>query len=297
MKKILLFLFAAVCCNTLMTAAGKFGREMIACGDNKVVVLRPTATESGKFDVVWRWCATEMEGRVPASIVKAMGTTDDCKPVDKNRKLLITSSSGAVVLLDRKSRRVLFYAHTPMAHSAEWLPGGKIAVALSTHRKGNSIELYDMNRSDQRLYRDSLFAGHGVAWVKSRRTLYALGFNHLRAYQLVNIETDHPTLRPVGQWEIPGGHGHDLSIIDKHNLLVTNTKNVFRFNIDKGTFSPFPLMNGLRSVKSANYDAKSGQIIFTKAEKSWWTHHIYSMQPAWTLSVDSINLYKVRVVR
>lgn len=280
-----------------MKASKRFGREIIACGDNKVLVLRPSYSEPGKFEVLWRWSATEMEGRVPESIIQAMVTIDDCKPDRKNRRLLITSSSGAVVVLDRPTKNILFYAHTPMAHSAEWLPGGKIAVALSTYPGGNSIELYDIRHSDRRLYRDSLFAGHGAVWIKARRTLYALGFNHLRAYRLVNIGTDHPTLQLTGQWDVPEGHGHELSLIDKRFLLVTNTKNVFRFDMDNGTFSPFSLMNGLRSVKSANYDAKTGQIIFTKAEIKWWTHHIYSMHPAWTLNIDSINLYKVRVVR
>ena len=32
----------------------------------------------------------------------------------------------------------------------------------------------------------------------------------------------------------------------------------------------------------------------TKAEVSWWTHHIYSLNPARTFTFPGINLYKAR---
>ena len=65
-----------------------------------------------------------------------MRTIDECKVVDNNRKMLVTSSSGGCVLIDIATKEVLFYATARNAHSAELLPEGRIAVALSVHNSG-----------------------------------------------------------------------------------------------------------------------------------------------------------------
>jgi len=297
MRKTFILIVLAMCCSMAALAGDKFGREIVACGDNQALIIRPATSTEGQPDVVWRWHVSDAQGQVPDAFLKHMVPLDDCKPVDNNRKLLLTSSGGGIVVLDRATRRVLFHAHVPMAHSAEWLPGGKIAVALSTAAGGNSIELYDLRQSDRPLFRDSLYSGHGVVWVKSSKLLYALGYDELRAYQLVDIKTDHPSLKLVDKWGFPGISGHDLTPIDNRHLLMTNAKGVFQFDMDTHTFTPFPPMSGWKDVKSANYDVRTGQLIYTKAEISWWTHHIYSMNPQWTLTFDDINLYKVRVMR
>ena len=58
---------------------------------------------------------------------------------------------------DRETKKSLFYAHVPNAHSAEYLPKDRIAVALSTHSAGNSLELYELNKPEKVIFRDSLF--------------------------------------------------------------------------------------------------------------------------------------------
>ncbi len=76
---------------------------------------------------------------MPDVYQKLLGILDECKPVDHNTKLLLTASSGATCLLDIKDKKVVFYAKTPMAHSAELLPRGYIVVVNSTNPKGNSL--------------------------------------------------------------------------------------------------------------------------------------------------------------
>jgi len=99
---------------------------------------------------------------LPPQYQKLLVPLDECKPVRTNTQLLLTSSGGGAILLDRKTRRPLFHAHAPMAHSAEMLPGERIVVALSTHADGNSLELYSADQSENVLWRDPLPSGHGV---------------------------------------------------------------------------------------------------------------------------------------
>ena len=51
---------------------------------------------------------------------------DECKSVDKDSKLLLTSSGGGALLLNKATKECLFYADVAMAHSAELLPGHKL---------------------------------------------------------------------------------------------------------------------------------------------------------------------------
>ena len=37
--------------------------------------------------------------------------------------------------------------------------------------------------------------------------------------------------------------------------------------------------------------------VYTKAEINWWTHHIYQKNPDKVVTIDSLNVYKVRVMR
>ena len=48
-------------------------------------------------------------------------------------------------------------------------------------------------------------------------------------------------------------------------------------------------------MKSVNCDPQTQHLVYTKAEVSWWTHHIYCLNPARTFTFPGINLYKARV--
>ena len=64
-----------------------------------------------------------------------------------------------------------------MSHSADMLPGNRIVVANSTNPRGNSIEIYDISRSNECIWRDSLYSGHGVVWSEKYQSLFALGYD------------------------------------------------------------------------------------------------------------------------
>ena len=138
-----------------------------------------------------------------------------CTPANKD--LIAVCGDGIVKIIDLsesdgkniKTKEILCYAHVPMAHSADLLPGNRIAVALSTHKKGNALEIYDVAAPEKLVLRDSLYSGHGVVWNEKRQSLYALGYKELREYKLENWDTEKPALKRVKTWEIPMNSGQD----------------------------------------------------------------------------------------
>lgn len=86
----------------------------------------------------------------------------------------------------------------------------------STSVEGNSLELYDIQKPEQVLFKDSLYSGHGTVWQESNETLYALGFDELRAYSLKDWETSSPSLHLEKVWKTPIERGHDLIAVTEN---------------------------------------------------------------------------------
>lgn len=295
MKRLLVELVLFSMC-LAWTADCPAARELlVACGDDKVLIIDSEASKGADIKIIWEWTASESAG-LPEDYQVYMRSNDDCKPVDGNSKILVTSSSGGVVLVDRKTKGSLFHAQVPNAHSAEYLPGGRIAVALSTAEKGNSIELYDIGRPGKVLFRDSLHSGHGLVWIEEIGTLFALGGSELRAYSLEDWDSPNPGLKLKKSWDIPGEGGHDLAAVSEKRLVLTTVDGVWNFDIETASFSAFEPLAGVDDVKSVNYDEKSGRLIYTKAEESWWTENIYLRNPDKVISLPGLKLYKVRVL-
>lgn len=270
--------------------------DLVACGGDKVVMIDSRRSTPDKAHITWTWKVGDAMD-LPEEYRKIMVPLDECKPVKGGRQLLITSSGGGVALLDVASKKVLFYAQSPMAHSAEMLPGGKVAVALSTHTMGNSIELYDSRKSAQRLFRDSLYSGHGVIWNEKLQRLFALGFSELRSYRLADWNSSKPLLVLEKSWKLPDEGGHDLSAVDDNTMVVSTHHNVFNFDIKKQQFTVFEPLAGKHDIKSANYNKVSQRLVYTQAEQSWWTFNIYSVNPGQIIHIPDIKLYKVRMLK
>jgi hypothetical protein len=136
-----------------------------------------------------------------------------------------------------------------------------------------------------------------VVWVPGRERLYVLGYDELRAYSLKNWDTASPSLALEETWRIPLEDGHDLSLLSGDELLLSAHKGVCVFRIPTGQFVPVAPLKAVPDVKSVNFRQKAGNgIVYTKAEESWWTHHIYFMNPHKTLHIPDLRLYKTRVI-
>lgn len=267
--------------------------SLVACGEDKVLVIDPDqGTDSTA--IIWSWSVDEVKDQLPTRYQKRMIPLDECKPIADNKKILLTSSGGATCILDVASRKVVFYAHTPMAHSADILPGGYVAVANSHHPEGNSLEIYHQDRSEERLLTDTLYSGHGVVWHPKEDKLFVLGFDRIKCYS-VEQQQNNIAIRLEYTDMLPDNGGHDLSQIDDNQFLITTRKQVFQYDIHTRNFRPFDKLN-MAQVKSINYRPDSGVLIFTKAEDSWWTHHIYLHHSNKTINLPFLKLYKVRTV-
>jgi hypothetical protein len=295
MKKNLLLIAVWVC--LFCISCGHVKNELIVCGDDKVLIIDADHSNKDSVCVVWEWKASDSFSQIPEELHQRCRNMDECKLVDNKTKILITSSSGIALLLDRETKNCLFYACVPMAHSADFLPGNRIAVALSTHEKGNSVELFDVDKSNQVLYRDSIYSGHGAVWMEEKERLFILGYNELRAYILKDWQTAKPSLFLEKSWDIPVKSGHDLVKVSENELLLTGNDGVCWFNIDEESFSPFEPLAKVEHVKAVNYDKETGRLVYTKGEISWWTHHIYSENPQQVFTIEDINLYKVRTIK
>ena len=289
--KITMGLLAAV----VVASCSPYGEHHVAvCGGKEVKIIDMEKSQGAALHEVWSWRIDDPTEGLPAEYAEYLDPLDECKFVDGNSKLLLTSSSSAVVLIDLKTKKNLFYARVPMAHSADLLPGGRVAVALSTHKLGNSLEIYDIAQPEKVLWRDSLYSGHGAVWHAERESLYALGYDVLREYKLKDWQSDAPSLELKQSWPIPVKSGHDLVKVDKERMLVSGHEGVYWFDVESGEYSPFEPLQSTENVKSVNYDAKSGRLVYTKAEESWWTHHIYQENPTKVITIDDMNIYKVR---
>ncbi len=262
----------------------------VACGDDKVLIINP-AISSDSTAVIWKWQFKESANQIPKEYANYFKSIDECKPVFANKKILITSSTGATCLLNIADKKIEFYARTPMAHSADLLPGNLVAVANSTHPKGNSLELYRLNRMEEPIYKDSLYSGHGVVWNNKLQQLFVLGYDDLRTYEL----TSSNNLAPVNKIKIPAKGGHDLSLVDDDRLLISFTDGVVIFSVKDQKFDPFSPLADLHHIKSVNWNPKTNRLIYTKAEESWWTFNIYSTNPDQKVYIPTLKLYKVRV--
>lgn len=274
------------------THAQDYNTRGVLCGDDKVLILEYNP-HSQSADTIWSWQASETIG-LPPEYLRRLRSMDEVKPSVTGDSLLLTSSSGATLLLDRRTKEALFYAVCPNAHSAEFLPNNRIAVANSITEGGNSLEIYDLSMPEKVLFKDTLYSGHGVVWIESRQQLFALGYQELKVYSLVDWETEAPKLQLDAVHIIPDESGHDLSWVNDNKLLLTTHHSVFEFNIDAGTFTEYEPLKGVEHVKSVNYDERTGQLLYTKGEISWWTHNIYHRNPDVTIDVPGIRVYKAR---
>lgn len=279
--------------NTLMGTQDK----VLAAGEDKILILQRIKGDTIP-QKIWQWSLSDTKSQLPKAYQSYYSSMDECKQVSGG-KILACSSGGGVILIDIATKKCLFYAYCPMAHSVEMLPNNRIAVALSTVDNGNAVKIYNAGESNVCLFSDSLYSGHGLVWNAAQQRLYALGYDSIRCYSLSNWERAKPSLSLEGRWALPVVNGHDLTLINDTKIMVTIAKSNSVYVFDTGThqFTAYsPLHNGTYEIKSCNLLPPSGQCIYTQAETSWWSNHIYSLNPEWKITTTNVEkLYKARI--
>ncbi len=293
--KSLLRLGCALLCLAIWVAHARAQERLICCGGAEVFVISSAQERSVEADRLWRWQATASP-EIPAAMHGQFRTTDDCKPYPD--KLLITSSSGGVALVDRESKKCLFFTSVKNAHSACLLPKERIAVASSSG--GDELLLFSLKTSGEKLAPDAklkLTGAHGAHWDKQRERLWALGSDELL---LVAIQeaNDKIELAVKDRWKLPTAGGHDLSPArDERYLSITTNSAVYRFDTKEQKFSPFEPLADAVAIKSIDEHPTTGQIVYHQAnhaEKVWWSDTIRLLSPAKTIQLPDERLYKIR---
>lgn len=262
---------------------------IIVCGDSKVLIVAYPEQGDTIPHIIWSWDA-QLANDLPFDYrTKKFNSIDDCKSTNNGDQLMISSSSGAIAIVNIEDKKVIFIADVPNAHSIEMLPGNRIIAAASTAPKGNRLMLFDISQPEKLLDTDSLYSAHGVVWDNRRNVLFALGYDVLREYKI-----DHDKLIINDEWKIPGISGHDLSMAqDGDNLFITEHTGVWIFNIENHTFSKIAQFPDAENIKSINQNVNY-QYLYTVAEESWWTYQVKFFNPSGYLSFPNLRVYKTR---
>ncbi len=288
-----------------LAACGKDGKEsasvkeseLIVCGWDEVFIMQLDGPTDSIGQKAWSWRAQDSPG-LPDSMQAKFASTDDCKPVDGGRAILITSSSDGVALVERASKKVLFWASAVNAHSAALLPGGLVAVAAS-HRPeqpGDRLVLFAPGTPGVELAHYELSHGHGAVWDSERELLYALADNYVRVFRLVGVGTGGAHLEDAARIELPQSGGHDLyPVVGTRYLSLSTGKKCWLLDRDSGRVLPHPELADQARVKSICVSARGGQMTWTQAEgDNWWTTRIGMLGPENTVLMPEQKIYKVR---
>lgn len=281
----------------LLTAASALAAsdpELLVCGWDEVYILRLSRTTAPRK--VFSWTA-QYRPELPAAFKDKFRTTDECKAVAGNR-ILITASSDGVALVERATGRTTFWGLCANAHSADLLPGERIAVACSVRETGgNRLAIFDARTPEKEIFSTELYSGHGAVWDARRKLLWALSGRDLRAYELRDWDSSRPSLELAASYPLPGGGGHELSP-DGVSLIVSGSRETWLFDRNTRKFSPHPRLAGSRDLKSASVHPRTGRLAFTLAEPpNWWTSKIRLANPEGEILRPGERLYKVRWAR
>lgn len=286
LKTTLLFIFLLF----LNPVFAQSKKSFLVCGDSRVLIVDYRQSKDSIPNVIWQWDAKQAMDLPEEFRTKMFNTMDDCKPIRDGKQLLVSSSGGAVAVVNVKDKKVLFHAAVPNAHSIALLPGDLIAAAASTNKTGNKIMLFSLGQPGKVLWTDSLYSAHGLVWNEKRKSLFALGYDVLREYKIASGSK----LEMVAKWKIPGIGGHELQPADENgNLFVTEHHGSWLFEPASGQFKKVSGFPDAENIKSLGRDA-SGQYIYTVPEESWWTFHVKFHEPARVFVFPDLHVYKAR---
>ena len=159
-------------------------KSFLVCGDSKVLIGDYAQSSDSLPKIIWTWDAHLAQDLPEDFRIRKFNSTDDCKAINRGKQILVSSSSGAIAVVNVRDKKVVFHAAVPNAHSIEVLPGNRIVAAASTHAQGNKIMIFDPALSMEPVFTDSLYSAHGVVWNEKRKRLYALGYDQLREYKI-----------------------------------------------------------------------------------------------------------------
>lgn len=291
-------------------AQSSYVTELIFCGDNMIYMINADLADATGYKeaVTWSWDATTAASTLGLTASRC-NHLDDCKPVNKGKQILATSSYNWCVLLDVETQQILFHTTSSSnAHSAEMLPDDRIVVACSegTGSTYNTLQLYNIASPDVIIDQVPLPSAHGVVWNEANQRLYAIGDQSLQTYRLKDWATATPSLELEKTVRTPQNGLHDLTLVNANTLCIAG-KRAYLYDIGADRFTEMTLFSSSTSIKSLNYNDETGELWYTDATRpegsqSWSTQTIRyatdmnASSETRTIKVPDLDMYKVRVM-
>lgn len=246
-------------------------------------------------NIIWDWLP--QKSTISSKHIPWFKYPSDAKVVYGGTCILMTASGGAVALIRIADSKVLFYAYAGgNTHSAELLPDGNIVTASSD---GNCLKVFrtDTLQFPENVYSKSVLLpfGHNVVWDKKRKLIWTASLNKLKTFTY-NFDCQKPDLLLKDSLNLPGTDAHDLfPVFGRDELWLTNTTDVFRFNVGKRKLerisSPY---RDLKSVSSGNAESPVILIYPDSTTNGWWTDEISSFNKEVIFKQAGFKMYKAR---
>lgn len=280
--------------SALPLRAGAETLRFTACGKANLAIFQLSTEAPDAIEEVWRWVPAEYEG-LPDDAGRLFRHIDECWPLEGGSKILITSSTDGVGIVDRAKRQFHFVGEATNAHSAALTPGGNIAVAAS--KGGDELILFDKGSVDHRLASAPLKLAHGVLWDARRRRLIALGDERLAIFKIIKTDDQGVRLKETKSFSLPEAGGHNLSWgLGRESLFISTASCVWLFDLSTDEFSHDPNLSQSPYIKSVSVNAAGDVILWVQADQEkWWSDavHLTAAQRTYTLPVG-MEIYKAR---
>jgi len=263
--------------------------HLVCAGGKEIFILDAADLAKGSARKIWSWTASPETG-VPESRTKWFANLDDAKAVNDGKRVLITASNSGVAIVDVATRKVTWMATVRNAHTAEQLPGGLVATASSIG--GDELLIFDpkARTAESPVCRTPLPSAHGLVWDDDRKSLWALGYDELRAYKLIDSDRADIRLELRKTHKLPGIGGHDLRAVPKSTgLLISNKEHVYIFDRTKEQFTEHMTLGKIEKVKSIDVHPQTGQIVH-----SLWGQKVTLTNPDRDITTGSNVVYKAR---
>ncbi|GAA2576884.1 DUF6528 family protein [Actinomadura fulvescens] len=253
----------------------------------------------------WSWAPTAKAGF--KDVVAGWGAVSDVRVRKAGRKtyVLAGDSWGYVGAVEYPSGKRLWAVNAGRpsnVHAVELLPNGNVAAAAST---GGWVRVYAASKGPAATaYTEfKLKGGHGVLWDPRRKSLWAIGDDHLVELK-VGGTAGAPTLREVRRVALPTQGGHDLAPVyaNRGRLWVTTNYGVYQFDKRSRTFKTnyrHASRVNLPIVKAVGDNPVTKQVLLTRPEKgcatTWCTDTLeFFGRRSATRSLTGAQFYKAR---
>ena len=277
------------------------GGTLLLCGRHRLRVLRIEGGEQEELFSYHLADAAELDAQ-QREWMAWYHSTDDAKPVCGGR-MLITSVGGCVAFLEPESRRLTVFAWANGAHSAEMVPGGLVAVAISnrtdrgTPEDGHRVALYDPRRPFEELWQDAFRSAHGAVWDAERSLLWVVGYEELRTYRLCAGAPQSQCLVRDSCWRLPWTGGHDLQPVPGgRDLLLSVSAGALLFDRDTREFRAHPFLGSVPKIKSLSMHLRSRRLAVVQAEEQYGSYagRVRLYDPPGEVVISGPPVYKAR---